>query len=185
MWDSAMAEERAPKLFVGIGNVLRGDDGVGVRGAEIMEGLPLPPEVEVYEAGTALPSLARMLEDRELVVVLDAIDARAEPGTVFCIKPEQLERHMEPISLHELDLSHALDEARLLGRAPRKVMIVAVQVADVSPALKLSLPVKGALLRALGVAVHKLELPLDILAYLALKEGRGNQGNGARTSRMS
>jgi len=180
-----MVAERAPKLFVGIGNVLQGDDGLGVRAAEIMEKLPLPSEVEVYECGTALPDLARVLEDREVVVVVDAIDARAAPGTVFRLKPEQLERQSVPISLHEIDLSHALDEADLLGRAPKKVFIVAIQVADVSRALTLSLPVEGALLRALGVAVHELELPLDILDYLALAEGRENCSNGDRNGRMS
>ena len=180
-----MVEERAPKLFVGIGNVLQGDDGVGVRAAEIMEKLPLPADVEVYECGTALPDLARLIEDREVVVVVDAIDADAEPGTVFRLKPEQLARQAAPISLHELDLSHALDEARLLGRAPKRVYVVAVQVADLSRALTLSLPVEGALLRALGVAVHELELPLDILDYMALAECRGNRGDGGRNGRMS
>jgi hydrogenase maturation protease len=180
-----MVDGRAPKLFVGIGNVLQGDDGLGVRAAEIMEKLPLPHDVEVHECGTALLELARFLEGREVVVVVDAIDAHAEPGTVFRLKPEHLERPSTPISLHELDLSHALDEARLLGREPEKVFIVAVQIADLSRALTLSLPVEGALLRALGVAVHELELPLDILDYLALAEGRGKPGSGDRNGRMS
>ena len=62
---------------------------------------------------------------------------------------------------------------------------MAVQIADLSRALTLSLPVEGALLRALGVAVHELELPLDILDYLALAEGRGKPGSGDRNGRMS
>ena len=74
---------RAPKLLVGVGNVLRRDDGVGVRVAQIMARLPLPPEVEVYEAGTVGVDAAWILEQRELVVVIDAIDAGAKPGTFF------------------------------------------------------------------------------------------------------
>lgn len=162
-------ETRAPKLFVGVGNVLRGDDGLGVRAAEIMLGLPLPPEVEVYEAGTSLPDLGSVLESRDRVVVMDAIDAKAKPGAVFRLRAEALRRRQQvPISLHEIDLLYALDEARLLNRAPRDVVIVAVQVADLSRALTLSIPVEGALLGALGVAIHELGLPLDILDYLLL-----------------
>jgi hydrogenase maturation protease len=113
-------EPRAPKLFVGVGNVLCGDDGVGVRAAEIMMSLPLTSDLEVFEAGTALLELAAVLELRERVVVVDAIDAGAEPGQVFRLLPEQI-RSQEglPLSLHQLGLLHALDREGLTGRASR------------------------------------------------------------------
>ena len=81
---------RAPKLFVGVGNVLRRDDGVGVRAAEILAGMPLPPQVEVCEAGTAALDLASAIEGRERVVVVDAMDAGARPGAVFRLTPDGL-----------------------------------------------------------------------------------------------
>jgi hydrogenase maturation protease len=162
-------DARAPNLFVGLGNVLCGDDGVGVRAAEIMAGLPLPPEVEVYEAGTALTELAGVLERRERVVVVDAIDAEAEPGTVFRLEPDQLQRReLPPLSAHQLDILHALDETELLGRAPESVVILAVQAGDVSRGFELSPSVEGSLFKVLGAAVHELGLPLDILDYVRL-----------------
>lgn len=154
---------RAPKLFVGVGNVLSGDDGVGVRAAEIMMGLPLTPDVEVYEAGTALLELATVLELRERVVVVDAIEAGAEPGQVFRLLPEQI-RSQEglPLSLHQIGLLHALDETHLRGRAPTEVVILAVQVGDLSGGMKLSPAVKASLLELLEAAVDELDLGLDI-----------------------
>ncbi len=154
---------RAPKLFVGVGNVLAGDDGVGVRAAEIMMGLPLTPDVDVYEAGTALLELAAVLELRERVVVVDAIDAGAEPGQIFRLRPEQI-RSQEglPLSLHQLGLLHALDETHLRGRAPGEVVLLAVQVGNLSGGMKLSPAVKASLLRLLEAAVDELDLGLDL-----------------------
>jgi hydrogenase maturation protease len=156
-------EPRAPKLFVGVGNVLCGDDGVGVRAAEIMMSLPLTSDLEVFEAGTALLELAAVLELRERVVVVDAIDAGAEPGQVFRLLPEQI-RSQEglPLSLHQLGLLHALDETHLRGRAPGEVVILAVQVGDLSGGMKLSPDVKASLAELLEAAVDELDLSLDI-----------------------
>ena len=156
-------EARAPKLFVGVGNVLSGDDGVGVRAAELMMSLPLTPDVEVFEAGTALLELAGVLELRERVVVVDAIDAGAEPGQVFRLLPEQIRpQDSLPLSLHQLGLLHALDETYLRGRAPGEVVILAVQVGDLSGRMKLSPAVKASLPKLLETTVSELGLDLDI-----------------------
>jgi len=156
-------EPRAPKLFVGVGNVLCGDDGVGVRAAEIMMSLPLTSDLEVFEAGTALLELAAVLELRERVVVVDAIDAGAEPGQVFRLRPEQIRpRASTPLSLHQLGLLHALDEAHLRGRPPGEVVILAVQVGDLSGGMELSPAVKASLAELLEAAVDELDLSLDI-----------------------
>ena len=159
---------RAPKLFVGVGNVLSGDDGVGVRAAEIMLGLTLPPDVEVYEAGTATLELASLLELRKRVVVVDAVDAGAEPGEIFRLKPEQVERQDSfPLSLHQLGLLHALDETHLRGRPPASVVLVAVQVGDLSPGIRLSPAVRASLPKVLEVAVRELDLSPDVLGTLS------------------
>lgn len=171
-------EARPSKLFVGVGNVLCGDDGVGVRAAEIMMGLPLTPDVEVYEAGTALLELAGVLELRERVVVVDAIDAGVEPGQVFRLRPEQIRpQDSFPLSLHQLGLLHALDETYLRGRAPREVVILAVQAGDLSAGMKLSPAVKASLPEILRTAVSELDLPPMVLGDLPLTR----EESGSRT----
>lgn len=164
---------RAPKLFVGVGNVLGGDDGVGVRAAEIMMGLPLTPDVEIYEAGTALLELASVMERRDRVVVVDAIDAGAEPGQVFRLRPEQIQSQASlPLSLHQLGLLHALDETHLRGRAPGEVVILAVQIGDLSAGMKLSSAVKASLFGLLETAVDELDLGPDLLDCLPISPAK-------------
>jgi hydrogenase maturation protease len=154
------AARRAAKLFLGVGNVLWHDDGVGVRAAQIMAECPLPPDVEVYDAGTVGLDAAIALERRRLVVVADAIDAGAEPGTVFRFRPEELRPYARSaFSLHDVHLLDALDETRLLGTAPAEVVVLAVQVGDVSSGLGLSPPVEASMERLLNLAAKALGLP--------------------------
>jgi hydrogenase maturation protease len=152
----------APKLLMGIGNVLRGDDGVGVEVATRTARLPLPPDVEVCEAGTAGLELASILERRQKVVVVDAIDTGGPPGSIYRLMPEDVRPTAGAgLSVHDLHLLHALDETRLLGTAPKEVVILAVQVADVSTGIRLSAPVRAAVPRVIALAARELEVPLD------------------------
>ena len=154
------SSQRAPVLLVGVGNLLRRDDGVGVYAAralasrvarpellaEVQAEVQAEVEIEVVEAGTAGLTLAPLLERRARVVVVDAIEAGAEPGAVFCLPPEALEpASASGLSLHDVHLLHALAETELLERAPAEVVVFAVQVGDVSSGIGLSPAVERAL----------------------------------------
>jgi hydrogenase maturation protease len=148
---------RPPKLLVGIGNVLRGDDGVGVYVAWQLARRPLPREVEVYEAGTAAHELAGVLENRQRVVVVDALDCGDVPGSIHRLGPEAfVPAARSGLSLHDLHLLHALDETRLWGTAPEDVTILAVQVENTAFGIELSAPVRSAVGRAIELAAEEL-----------------------------
>lgn len=151
---------RAPKLFVGVGNVLLHDDGVGVRVAEMMAALGLPGEVDVYDAGSGGIEMGGLLEGRDLVVVVGAMQADAEPGTIYRLGAADLRPcSRSGMSVHDLHLLNALDELDLHGTAPKEVVVFTVQVADVSVGLGLSCPVQGALREVVLRAAFELGLP--------------------------
>jgi len=146
-----------PKLVIGAGNLLCRDDGFGVLACQRLAALPLPEDVEICEAGTGGLAAAALLERRALVVVVDAIDAGAEPGAVFRLRPEHLQRGAPgALALHELHLLDALAEAELLGRAPREVVVLAAQVADVSLGVGLTPALRPALNRVVGLVLAEL-----------------------------
>jgi hydrogenase maturation protease len=148
---------------VGVGNILQRDDGIGVRAAEVMANLPLPPDVDVYDADASGVAAAHVLERRELVVVVDAIDAGDEAGAIYRLGPDELRPHEHSgMSLHDLHFLDALEETRLLGTAPDKVVILAVQVADVSTGIGLSPAVEASLDRVLELAARELDLPTEL-----------------------
>jgi hydrogenase maturation protease len=150
--------------MVGIGNVLRHDDGVGVRVAQRLAALLRHPDVEVLEAGTAGMDIAAALECRDHVVVADAIEAHWAPGTIVRLAPEELESYgRSGLSVHDLHLLDALAETRLLEVAPNRVVTLAVQVSDTSPGIGLSPAVARAFPRLLRLALRELGLGLSLL----------------------
>ena len=73
-----------PLLVIGLGNSLMGGDGIGCAVTDrLASDQRLPDYAEVLSAGSDLLRCAGWMEDRRLVVVIDAIlDDHAEPGFV-------------------------------------------------------------------------------------------------------
>jgi hydrogenase maturation protease len=163
-------------LIAGVGNVLRGDDGFGV---EVMRRLERQigdaDGVEFYESGIAGIGLVQQLFDRfDALIVLDALDRGAEPGTVFVLEPdvEALAApggSREPVDLHQADPEGVFRLAAALGVLPRRVWAVGCQAATCDDlGVGLSEPV----CRAIPAALQRV---YDILATLrsATSEAHG------------
>ena len=128
-----------PVLIMGIGNILLRDEGVGVRVIEAMQGMDLPDDVELVDAGTAGADLVDIVADRRKVIVVDGIQGQAEPGTVFRMRTEDLlPQEGEAISLHQLGLAESLAMARQLGCAPEDTVVFGIQPGEISPGLELT-----------------------------------------------
>ncbi|CAN5496979.1 hypothetical protein BH20ACT2_BH20ACT2_00860 [soil metagenome] len=126
-------------LVVGVGNVLRGDDGFGVEVARRLMAEPLPDGVVVVETGIAGISLVHELQRGwDALVVVDAVDRGRPPGTVLIIEPEVLdvgalslsERHDQLADMHLATPDRALMLARALGVLPPRVVLVGCQLTD-------------------------------------------------------
>ncbi len=133
------AHGRCPILVLGIGNILLRDEGVGVRVIEQMQKMHLPDEVELVDGGTAGADLLDVLAERRKVVVIDAVQAEAEPGTVLRFNADDLvQPERVGISLHELGLGQALTMTKQLGCAPGNVVVFGIKPKDTTCGLDLS-----------------------------------------------
>ena len=104
-------------LVACVGNVLRGDDGFGPAVAARLES-SLPEGVELVETGIGGIALVQeLLAGCDGLVLVDAIDQEAAPGTLFRIEPEVEE------AAHVADVH--------LANLPERVLIVGCQPADV------------------------------------------------------
>ena len=79
----------AQVLVAGVGNVLRGDDGFGVRAAEALARDPrLPLRLKVIETGIGGMSLVQeLLDPFEGLILLDAFDRGGAPGQIYVLEP--------------------------------------------------------------------------------------------------
>ena len=78
-------------LVIGVGNTLRGDDGVGVHVARELARRPLPEGVEALDGGTQGLDLIFRLEEADRVIL---IDAAKSPSDVFAQIRRVLERRV-------------------------------------------------------------------------------------------
>ena len=138
----------ASTLVVGLGNVLRADDGVGARVAQALAEQALPRDVEVVEGGTLGLDLVNLMEGRQRVILVDAAEMGRTPGEFvrFGLDQVSLLGEDQYISVHAAGLRDALLLAQVLGVLPAEIIIVGVQPASLewretlSPAVEARLP---------------------------------------------
>ncbi len=117
-------------LMLGVGNLLYGDDAVGVIAVQrLQERDDLPPEVDVMDGGTAGFGLIPVMAEYQRVILIDAVPMEAPPGTIrrFTwdeVRPITQER---TLSLHQSGLTDALVLADTLKSLPPEVVIYGVQ----------------------------------------------------------
>lgn len=146
-------------LVVGMGNVLRGDDGFGVRVMEALEETVVPDGVATAEVGTGgIHLVQELMAGYDALVVVDSVDRDAEPGTVFVLRPEvpdasdlsEDERRSVLADTHYAVPAKAMLVARSLGVLPDRTYIVGCQPEGDALSTELSSVVAGAVDEACG-----------------------------------
>ncbi len=120
-------------LVLGLGNPLRGDDGIGPRIIEELTRRGLPEGVTAQDVGNAGLDLLNLLEGRERTVIIDAAEMGREPGQFVRFTPDEvrLTQAGDHFSIHNAGLSEALALADALGRTLPDLVIFGVQPAEI------------------------------------------------------
>ncbi len=136
-----------PTLILGIGNVLLGDEGIGVHVVRRIESSgPLPAGVECLDGGTGSLVLLEPLQSARRVVLVDATADGGPPGRARRLEPRYSSDYPPTLTAHDIGLKDLLDSFYLTGRTP-DVVLFAVSIAlpqelgtELSPALAAALP---------------------------------------------
>jgi len=150
-------------LVLGIGNVLLGDEGVGIhllrelgRRAE-REGLVLPRDTRLIDGGTMGLDLLPQLAGARAVLVLDAVDLRLAPGAVTILRDDALRPRVGGTpAVQRAGVGDLLAAARLADVLPAGIALVGVQPAEITIGLALSAVVRAALPAAVAAAIAEL-----------------------------
>ena len=150
---SEPVDTRSKRILVaGVGNVLRGDDGFGPAVTELL--VALPEGAEVIETGTGgIALLQELMAGCSGLILIDAVERGALPGTLFFIEPE-IEDAVHVPDVHLANPARVLSMAKTIGVLPERVVIIGCQPADTEELCQgLSPPVQ----RALAIAVQRIE----------------------------
>lgn len=142
-----MTSTDAPRcLVLGIGNVLMGDEGIGVHVVRRIPDGALPPDTEILDGGTGGLHLLGPIQAAERVVLVDATVDGAPPGTVRRLRPRFSSDYPPTLTAHDIGLKDLLEALELLGGGP-DVTLLAISIeplegtdTNLSPALEARVP---------------------------------------------
>jgi hydrogenase maturation protease len=116
-------EQNTQIVVLGLGNILLRDEGVGVRVIEeLQRSYDFFPPVKMLDGGTAGFGLVTEIEDCKKLLVVDAVKAGNEPGTVYKFKSGDITVTIpQTLSVHDLGFFEALEQWKMLGINPEVI----------------------------------------------------------------
>lgn len=136
-------------LVLGIGNLLLGDEGMGVHAAHALMATECPEGVTVLEVGTAILDALPALETADRVIILDAIKADGKPGSIYRIPLNGCQQKTSIASMHGFDIFSVM--ALTMRKEKLDGVVLGVEPFYMGWSMELSPQVKGVLPALLDV----------------------------------
>lgn len=118
-------------LIMGIGNLLMGDEGVGVHVIRHLEKQPLPADVELLDGGSGGLHLLDFFQRFPRVVLIDATLDGRPPGTIERLTPRFSSDYPPTLTAHDIGLKDVLDALFLMDRQP-EIVLYTIAIADLN-----------------------------------------------------
>jgi len=142
-------------VIIGIGNVLMGDEGAGVHAVRLIEQRGLPAGVTSLDGGTGGLHLLGAMQSARRLVLIDATQDGAPPGTVRRLRPRFSSDYPPTLTAHDIGLKDLLDAVHLVGDPP-EVTLFAVSIGEITPMTDdLSAPVAAAMPGLVGQVIKE------------------------------
>jgi hydrogenase maturation protease len=121
-------------LILGIGNPILGDDGIGPRIIQKLQGQFSDPDIMLKETNSAGINLMEIIAGFDAAIVIDASQNGGKPGDINWMKPHDFEFKHQTFPLqHGIGLLQALELGKALRQQmPEEVDILAVETQDVT-----------------------------------------------------
>lgn len=121
-----MADTKPKRITVlGVGNILLSDEGVGVRVVErLAQAYDFPDHVQIVDGGVLGVRLMGLIQETDILIVVDAITNKKQPGTLYRLEGDQVPRRvLAKQSMHEMDLPEVLALCSALDHDPHTIVL--------------------------------------------------------------
>lgn len=120
--------ETAKTIVLGLGNILHRDDGAGAQViTRLRSDRRVPADVSLVEGGTLGLELLPYVWDCDRLIVIDAVDVGAPPGTLIRMVGEEINCLPGNSSVHQLGVSDLLVALRMLAERQPELVLLGVQ----------------------------------------------------------
>jgi hydrogenase maturation protease len=147
-------------LILGLGNVLYGDDGLGVIAVELLEQrYDISERVHVVDGGTLGLFLLPLLQQSQQVLIVDAIRSPGlAPGSLVRLAGDEVALAVrDRLSPHQVGVADLLDAARLRGGYPSAVTLFGLVPEVMEWSIARSKSVDGGIDMLLNAIVHEVQ----------------------------
>ena len=125
--------------IVGVGNILLGDEGIGVRVVKELEKEKYSEEINFLDAGTAFFSIVSELRNFKKAIIIDAVHGGKKAGTVYRFNIDDVAgKGNSIISLHDFGVIESIQLERVIAKLPDEIIFYGVEPKNVTPSLELS-----------------------------------------------
>jgi len=147
-------------LVLGLGNVIMGDEGVGVRVVRALEKQTLPAGVECLDGGTGGFILLEPLQSADRIILIDAAADGNPPGTVTRTTPRFSKDYPPTLTAHDIGVKDLLDAFYMQG-GTREVVLYAIAI---DPIQSISMELSTECARAAETATYEILEELNTAA---------------------
>jgi hydrogenase maturation protease len=119
-------------LVLGIGNVLLGDEGIGVHAVRVLEEKAFPSNISFLDGGTGGFHLLSIFQEYKKIILIDATLDGKQPGTVSLLTPKYAKDFPQTLSAHDIGLKDLVQSSALLGFLP-EIFLITVSITDNQP----------------------------------------------------
>ncbi|MCF6092735.1 HyaD/HybD family hydrogenase maturation endopeptidase [Microaerobacter geothermalis] len=115
--------------ILGIGNPLFTDEGVGVHTlSPLRKVFADQDDIEIIDGGTDGLRLLGPVEETDYLLIIDAINAGKEPGTLITLEGEEIPKYLGvKMSFHQLGFQEVLAMAKFRGSLPKEMFMCGIQ----------------------------------------------------------
>jgi len=119
-------------LVLGIGNISRRDDGIGVQVVNtiIESGMDIPDNVEIVDGGMAGYDLLSLMLGRDRIIIVDALKTDDVPGSIYRIPAKHFKKKNPGYPFQDFCIEDLLFMLRLAGSEP-EVEIIGIVPEDI------------------------------------------------------
>ena len=148
---------------LGLGSPILTDDGVGVHIVQELMKETLPLSVTLTIGGTGGAALLDMIEDCDRLIIVDAIQTGAPPGTIHELSLNDI-KTIQPIHfgfLHGIDFFTSIQlKKKFHQKVPPEIIVIAVEAMDIhSFSEECTPPVKNSMNQIVSLINTKCSAP--------------------------
>jgi hydrogenase maturation protease len=154
---SSTGTKQKKTLVLGLGNVLMGDEGVGVHVVRSLEKQTLPANVECLDGGTGGFVLLEPLQSAGRILIVDAAADGNPPGTVTRTTPRFSRDYPPTLTAHDIGVKDLLDVFYIQGGGP-DVVLYAIAI---DPQQPISMELSAGAAKAAEEAVARILAELE------------------------